>query len=114
MLYEVITTGLFLSSLGFVFEHGTGWLSTVLNNYWVLISFIPVFCFLLISEIPMFSLKFKNFKPIDNIDKYTLLAASLFFIIWQGVGGIAITISLYVLFSIGKLLFGTKNQGVKI
>ncbi len=96
-------TGLFLVSLGYVFMHDDGWLHHLLQNKRVLLTFVPVFCFLLISEIPMFSLKFKDYSLSNNADKYILLATSLFFIIWMGIGGIAITIALYVLFSIIKL-----------
>ncbi len=99
-------TGLFLASLGYVFFKESGWLFSGINNQWVLLCMIPVFCCLLVSEIPMFSLKFKNYKVADNLDKYALLAASLLFIIWQGIGGIAITIALYIAFSIGKILVG--------
>ncbi len=103
-------TGLFLSSLGYVFYKETGWLYTLINNQWLLLCMIPVFCFLLVSEIPMFSLKFKNYKIADNTDKYVLLIASLFFIVWQGIGGIAITIVLYVIFSIAKLIFSSNKK----
>lgn len=98
-------TGLFLASLGFVFTNGHGWLYNIAHNYWVLLAFIPVFCFLLVSEIPMFSLKFKNFSLKDNVDKYLLLAVSLFFLITTGMGGIAIAIALYITSSLVKLLF---------
>jgi CDP-diacylglycerol--serine O-phosphatidyltransferase len=65
-------TGLFLASLGYVFSKGDGWLYTSIQNQWLLLAFVPVFCFLLISEIPMFSLKFKSYGLKGNIDKYTL------------------------------------------
>lgn len=97
-------TGMFLASLAFVFVKGDGWLFDSLHNQWVLLSFVPLFSFLLVSEIPMFSLKFKTFGVKGNADKYILLAASLFFLVWVGFGGIAITIALYVLFSLIKLL----------
>lgn len=98
-------TGLFLASLGFVFNKGANnWLFNLLQNQWLLFSFIPVFCFLLVSEIPMFSLKFKDYSLRNNMDKYTLLFSGLFFLIWLGIGGIAITIALYVAFSLIKAI----------
>ncbi|GAF01710.1 CDP-alcohol phosphatidyltransferase family protein [Saccharicrinis fermentans] len=99
-------TGMFLASLAFVFDNGSGWLFDLLQSQWLLLAFVPVFSFLLISEIPMFSLKFKSFGLMGNVDKYTLLLASLFFLIWLGVGGIAITIALYVCFSLVRLVVG--------
>ncbi len=101
-------TGLFLASLGFVFVHDENWLNDLILNQWVLLAFVPIFSFLLISEIPMFSLKFKNFRLVPNIDKYILLLSGLLFIIWLGMGGIAIVIALYVIFSIVKLIFNRK------
>ncbi len=99
-------TGLFLASLGYVFLHGDSWLHSIIQNQWVLLVFVPLFSFLLISEIPMFSLKFKNFRPLQNIDKYILLISSLVLIIWLGIGGVAVTIVLYVIFSIVNLVVG--------
>lgn len=98
-------TGLFLASLGFVFNKGdNNWLFNILQNQWLLLSFVPIFCFLLVSEIPMFSLKFKDFSLKNNVDKYILLTAGLFSIIWLGFGGIAITIALYIAFSLVKVI----------
>ncbi len=97
-------TGMFIASLAFVFDNGSGWLFNLIQNQWLLLAFVPVFSFLLVSEVPMFSLKFKNFAFLDNIDKYLLLIASLFFLIWLGMGGIAVTIALYVSFSMVKLV----------
>ncbi len=93
-------TGLFLASLGYVFMNETNWLHSIIQSQWTLLIFIPIFCFLLVSEIPMFSLKFKNYSLKNNLDKYMLLITSVFFIIWMGFGGIAVTIALYVLFSL--------------
>ena len=97
-------TGMFLASLAFVFDSGSGWLFEMVQHQWILLSFVPIFSFLLISEIPMFSLKFKSFGLKGNADKYILLLASLFFLIWMGMGGIAVTIALYVSFSLVKLM----------
>ncbi|MCW3805106.1 CDP-alcohol phosphatidyltransferase family protein [Plebeiibacterium marinum] len=97
-------TGMFLSSLGYVFVHDNGMFSGLVHNQWLLLSFVPIFCFLLVSEIPMFSLKFKNFKLLENIDRYILLLCSLAFIVYFGIGGIALVIALYVAFSIVKLI----------
>ena len=97
-------TGMFLASLAWVFDRGAGWLFDLLQNQWLLIAFVPIFSFLLVSEIPMFSLKFKDFSLKNNIDKYVLLAAGLFFLVWLGIGGIGVTIALYVVFSLVKLV----------
>lgn len=101
-------TGMFLASLAFVFDGGSGWLVNVINNQWLLLAFVPIFSFLLVSEIPMFSLKFKNFGLKDNVDKYALLLASVVLLVLFGMGGIALVIALYVVFSLLKLGFAKK------
>ncbi|WP_075590281.1 CDP-alcohol phosphatidyltransferase family protein [Labilibacter marinus] len=99
-------TGMFLASLAFVFVGESNWLSDLIHNQWLLLSFVPIFSFLLVSEVPMFSLKFKNFGLKDNVDKYTLLLASVVLLILSGMGAIALVIALYVVFSLVKLVVG--------
>ncbi len=54
---------------------------------------------LLIAEIPMFSLKFKNFSWKDNKVKYIFLLVCIPFILLLGVGGLAAIIIWYVFLS---------------
>ena len=96
-------TGMFSVSLIFlIFTRGGSW--HLLASPYVVFPVLVVFCALLVSEIPMFSLKFKNFKPGPNVLRYLLLLAGLVSLVWLGVGGIAVTILLYVLFSVGRAL----------
>lgn len=55
---------------------------------------------LLVSEIPMFALKFKNYSWKGNKVKYIFLALSLAVIILFGIGGLAIAILLYLMLSL--------------
>lgn len=55
---------------------------------------------LLVSEIPMFALKFKNYSWKDNKVKYIFLVLSLAVIIPFGIGGLAIAILLYLMLSL--------------
>ena len=55
---------------------------------------------LLVSEIPMFALKFKNYSWKDNKVKYIFIALSLAVIIPFGIGGLAIAILLYLMLSL--------------
>ena len=52
------------------------WLSTV-----VIFSMMLAFCGLMVSEIPMFSLKFKNFTWKDNQKPFLLIAISILYIL---------------------------------
>ena len=55
---------------------------------------------LLVSEIPMFSLKFKNLSFKDNYIRYLLIAGAVVLIVVFGVSGLAATIGLYLILSI--------------
>jgi len=66
----------------------------------VIMILVPVFSLLLVSEIPMFSLKFKNFAFKNNYRQYLLIVLSIVFIIIFGWSGIAATILAYILLSV--------------
>ncbi|MGQ1890733.1 CDP-alcohol phosphatidyltransferase family protein [Thermophagus sp. OGC60D27] len=100
-------TGMFSVSLvHLIYTRGEGW--NTLSSIYIVLPLIIVFCGLLVSEIPMFSLKFKSFGIKGNELRYLLLLVGLAALLFLGVGGIAVTVLLYVLFSVGKLLFATK------
>lgn len=61
---------------------------------------IIILSFLLISNIPMFSLKFKNFGIKDNLLRYSFLLISFVIILIAGFPGIAFCIILYVIISL--------------
>lgn len=71
---------------------------------WVSVVVMIVVALLMVSEIPMFSLKFKNFGLKDNVRRYLILVAAVVFVISAGdLSGLAWTIVLYVLMSlVGK------------
>jgi CDP-diacylglycerol--serine O-phosphatidyltransferase len=72
------------------------------TGFYVLLASIPVFCFLLVSEIPMFSLKIKKssgFAKKYSLQILLLLGAIVFIAVWR-LQGISITIAFYVLLSI--------------
>ena len=66
----------------------------------VIICLIIGFSLLLVSEIPMFSLKIKNFSWKDNILQYILIACMLLFVSIFHFGGIAFGIVAYIILSI--------------
>lgn len=73
------------------------------NEWIVLLIGIAISCWLLVSEIPMFALKFKDFKwKGDNILRYSFILLSGLLLILLGWGGFAVIIILYILCSIGN------------
>lgn len=74
----------------------------VFVNAWVIIALIVLMNFLLVSEIPMFSLKFKNFNFAENILVYALLIVSVVFLLLLGLEAFAPIIAVYMLLSVVK------------
>lgn len=101
-------TGMFTVSLIYLIYSGVSWIQPLINP-WIILPIIAIFCGLLVSEIPMFSLKFKNFKFKGNEPRYTLLALSLPALVFLGAGALALIIPAYVAYSI-VLALGNKPQ----
>lgn len=51
-------------------------LTDLTQNIYVLLTLVLLFSYLLVAEIPLLSLKFKNYSWKDNIEKYLLLISS--------------------------------------
>ncbi len=81
--------------------------STIITPYSVFIA-IVICSFLLISEIPLFALKFKHFKFAGNQIRFVFLATSVLLLMILQFSAIPIIIVLYVLVSIAHNLL-TKN-----
>lgn len=60
---------------------------------------IVVMSLLMVSNLRMFSLKFKNFAWRENFRRYVILAAAILFVATEGISGFAWTILLYILIS---------------
>ncbi len=101
-------TGIFTASFAYMIINRPqmfGWL-----NVYIIIAMVIFFSIMLVSEVPMFSLKFKNFRLDGNRERFLLLFLALIFIIWLGVGGIAATILTYILYSTAKWVFILKTK----
>lgn len=79
--------------------------SLMAGQPWVLYALVVVFSFLLVSEIPMFGLKFRSFRWQENKMPYFFLALSITaLLVLRGLG-----LSLVILFYIGLSLV-SKNK----
>lgn len=79
-----------------------------------ILTMVAVFCFLLVSEIPMFSLKIKHWTLRGNELRFILVAIGLVSMIFLGLGGLSLTIAAYVLFSVvRRLFFGSFEKAVE-
>jgi CDP-diacylglycerol--serine O-phosphatidyltransferase len=82
------------------FSHGNNFLAGLLSNPWVILPLSAVMSFLLVSEIPMFSLKFKSLKPSQNKTRFIFLAICLLLIIFFQIASIPLIILTYVQVSV--------------
>jgi CDP-diacylglycerol--serine O-phosphatidyltransferase len=71
----------------------------ILNPY-VLIVITVVLSFLLVSELPLFALKFKHFKWKENEIRFVFLGLSLVMLITLQFVGIPLIIIMYILLSL--------------
>ena len=76
--------------------------SMVLNPYtlWIVLAAMLLSCYLLVSEIPMFALKFKTWGWRGNEIKYVFLITCIPLLLILGVTGIAAIIAWYILLSV--------------
>ena len=92
---------LFISSLALIQEHGNiPAIDNFLLNIPVLLVLTFLFSYLLVSEIPMFSLKFKNLSFQPNKIRYIFISLSAVMILLIDLYGIAATILLFILISV--------------
>ncbi|MEA3451858.1 MAG: CDP-diacylglycerol--serine O-phosphatidyltransferase [Bacteroidota bacterium] len=72
------------------------------NNIYSLLSITIVFSILLVTNIPMFSFKFKNFSFSKNKTRYTFIILSIILIAMLYWSAIPFIITIYILFSLIK------------
>jgi CDP-diacylglycerol--serine O-phosphatidyltransferase len=99
-------TGIFTGAFAYKFLETPEWFSWLSPT--IILIVIAFFCAMLVSEVPMFSLKFKNMKWAENKERFVLLFLGLVFIVLLGVGGIAAVILYYILISTAKWVLGIK------
>jgi len=84
--------------------------SFLLQYYGIfLILFILVFSYLLVSELPMFSLKFKNLKWGDNAIRFIFIALSALLLVF-GIENLYLVIVLYIIMSLIIAPFSKKEE----
>ena len=92
---------IFIASLALITEHGQ---YVIIDNFiaqpWVLISITFGMSLLLVSELPMFSLKFKSLKLNGNEVRFLFLTLSAALVISLSIYGIAASILIFILISL--------------
>ena len=75
-----------------------------------IITLIVIFCTLMISELPMFSLKFTHYKWIGNQYPYIMILTTLFLTAIFNLLGICLAIVCYIFLSMIKYVFVVVNK----
>ncbi|MDG5799613.1 CDP-alcohol phosphatidyltransferase family protein [Marinilabiliaceae bacterium ANBcel2] len=92
------SSGMFAASFGYLaynyFESGT-----FIFSPFFIIGLVLIFSALIVSELPMFSLKFKNLDFKENLSRYIIIAISLVSLIFFSVGAFALIIPVYIFYS---------------
>jgi CDP-diacylglycerol---serine O-phosphatidyltransferase len=92
---------IFISSLPLVMVYGNSMVYYfMILNLKFLIPSIFILSFLLVSPIPMFSLKFKSFDFKENLVRYIFLVLTIVLVIWLQVVALPLVIILYIVISI--------------
>ena len=87
-----------IASLPFILQDNL-FLQGILLKIYVLIPLILILSILLVSDIPMISLKFKNLTYKDNQSRYILVLSSLFLLIFLKFSAVPIIFLLYITIS---------------
>jgi len=96
---------LFISSLALIQEHGTiPAIDHVLLDTPALLGITILFSWLLVSEIPMFSLKFKNLSWKDNQVQYIFILLAILLLSTLQLYGLSAIIPLFVGISLFRML----------
>jgi CDP-diacylglycerol---serine O-phosphatidyltransferase len=99
---------LFFASLCYAFTFQPDSFLNQLNNPVIITIGVVLFSYLLISEIPLFALKFSSFGWKKNELRYVFILSSLVLIVLFRIPGFTLIILLYILLSIFRNLWGNK------
>lgn len=91
---------IFIATIPFIILHNNFGMATFFQNQYFLKLFPILSAYLLVAELPLIALKFKNFTWTDNKIRYIFIALSLISILAFQFLGIAISILLYIIVSI--------------
>ncbi len=82
----------------------------VMENIYFYITLLGIFSVMLLVEMPMFSLKFKNFKFRENKTRYIFLALSLILLLFMQTFALTFIVFVYIIISIIKNIISKKSK----
>lgn len=90
---------LFIGSLAFIIQGVWSMQFAWLHQYFILLVISIVLSFLLVAELPLFALKFKNFQWKGNQLRFSFILLSILFLILLQAGAFPLIILLYIVLS---------------
>jgi CDP-diacylglycerol--serine O-phosphatidyltransferase len=109
-----------IASFPIIIGHHNRFYTPYLTNPYVLPCFVVMMCALLVLEMPMMSLKFKNSDFNKNIYRYLLLLFSAILILFFKFAAVPVVIFIYIILSIVQFKFapdtimGSQKRNIKI
>jgi CDP-diacylglycerol--serine O-phosphatidyltransferase len=97
---------IFVAGLLAIYHYNSFGLAEVLSQFWLLLVVAIGLSWLLVSEVPMFNMKFKSFSWSGNEIKFIFAGIAVLLPALLGVAGPSAVILLYILFNLGRHLSG--------
>ena len=94
-------SGIFLASMGYVvFTTPNEGLHALLLSTWFLLVINVTFSLLMVVNLPMFNIKFRNLKYTDNKARYIFIIPAFLIFIYWGIKSVPVIIFYYILLSV--------------
>jgi CDP-diacylglycerol--serine O-phosphatidyltransferase len=90
---------LLVASLPLIVWQHADWSPRILNPY-VLIGYVLLMSYLMVAELPLFALKFKDFSWANNRVRYVFLGISVVLLVWLQFAAVPLIIASYVMLSL--------------
>ena len=91
---------LVVASLPLILNSNEFGLEGIILNPWVLLGLTVVLSGLLVAELPLFALKFKNLRWLGNRRRFLFVVLALGLVGWLRAAGVPLAVLLYVLLSV--------------
>jgi CDP-diacylglycerol---serine O-phosphatidyltransferase len=105
---------MFFIGLLYIAKENIFGLSDIVLNPAFLYSLIPLSSFLLISEIPMFSMKAKGLTWKGNEMRFIFLFAAISILFWLKWAGLAFVVVVYIVLNLFLMIFKTKIDPLSV
>ena len=91
---------LVVASLPLILANDIFSLAGIILNPWLLVGLTVVLSGLLVAELPLFAMKFKNFRWLGNRRRFIFMVLALALVGWLRAAGVPVAVLLYVLLSV--------------